>query len=352
MRPEIDLVLLRDSLVELAETTYFGAALHKFTAQLIGVIDHVLKNMNAYPDVTVRLFTQHVGQSHQYLAGSTTKESPYEMAFCLEQAVGDWVKRDTIITTGLTYGQNFHFLNYDPWEFVKLSITGFDTKGYDLKLIFIGVPRLYIHKPLFCIPLFHELGHFVDFTLGVTQKSLLLIPSLYPSGPSSTSVPFPGSVPHFREHFADLFAACYIGRASIAPLETIAPNQPASPTHPATAARVRLVDEFLSGTNSDLIRLFQSALSTLAAPPLGLKFASPDIVDEFDDIRPYEVRNQQELYGLFAAAWQYLIDLLDKKRTAWASGVSAAKIEQIVNDLTEKSIRSYAIIQRWNRGSS
>ena len=44
MRPEIDLVLLRDSLVELAETTYFGAALHKFTAQLIGVIDHVLKN--------------------------------------------------------------------------------------------------------------------------------------------------------------------------------------------------------------------------------------------------------------------------------------------------------------------
>jgi hypothetical protein len=70
-----------------------------------------------------------VGQSHQYLSGSTTKESPYELVFCLELAVKDWVQHETIITTGFTHGQDFHFRPIDPWNLIKLSITNFQTGG-------------------------------------------------------------------------------------------------------------------------------------------------------------------------------------------------------------------------------
>jgi hypothetical protein len=132
VRPELDLSLLRDSLIQLAESTYFGASLHTFTSMLVKVIDHVIDNKTSYHDDVVRAFANHVRQSHRYLSGSTTKETPYEMRFCLEKAITTWVRNTTLITTGLTYGHDFHFLPSDPWHFVKLSITGYDTHGYML----------------------------------------------------------------------------------------------------------------------------------------------------------------------------------------------------------------------------
>jgi hypothetical protein len=139
VRPEIDLSLLRDSLIQLTETTYFGASLHTFTAMLVKVIDHVIENRSTYHDEVVRAFANNVRLSQRYLSGTTTKESPYEVSFCLQKVIPHWVTKQTIITTGLTYGHDFHFLPSDPWTFVKLSITGFNTDSYDPKLIYIGV---------------------------------------------------------------------------------------------------------------------------------------------------------------------------------------------------------------------
>src|ERR1700677_1940489 len=143
---------------------------------LVKVIDHVIQNKASYHEDVVRTFANHVRQSHRYLSGSTTKETPYEVGFCLGKAIPRWVKAHTIITTGLTYGHDFHFAPSDPWNFIKLSITGFTVSNYDPKLIYIGVPRLYVHKPIYCVSLYHELGHFVDLTLGVASISLLLFP--------------------------------------------------------------------------------------------------------------------------------------------------------------------------------
>jgi hypothetical protein len=324
-----------------------GGELHKFTLMLVDVIDHLTRNKGMYPGPTIHLFSQQIRHSYQYLSGSTTKESPYEIIFCLEHAVRPWVIKETIITTGLTYGQDFHFQPADPWDFIKLNITSFSTNNYDPKLIFIRVPRLYIHKPLYCIPLFHELEHFVDISLGVTIRSLLLAPA----SPYLSMSVMPVPPRHRMEHFADLFAASYVGRSSIETLLTIAPNDAASVTHPSTADRVRIVDDFLSGSPSNIVDLFQNSLSALGAPTLTKHFLKPDLTQEIDDIRPDEIKNLEELYGMFEAAWKYLANLLDYKQAPWASNVTDSRIEQIINDLTEKSIRSYAIIERWNRGT-
>jgi hypothetical protein len=340
LRPEIDLSLLRDNLVELNETSYFSSRLNEFNAKLVEAIDHVLSNAATYGARTVYAFAVHVHHAERYLAGSTIKDAPYELEYCLKTALPRWVTRESLITTALTYAQDFHFKPADPWAFIKTAISGFDTKGFDPLLVLVGLPRLYIHKPLYCIPLYHELGHFVDLTLGVTQLSLLIDP------PASDIVRR-----HRQEHFADLFLSSYVGRTGMAVLEIIAPNAAASPTHPATQDRIAVVDRFLGQQHDPLVQLFQACLRQLGAPSLTTVSRSPDVREAFDDIRPCDLTGEQELHGLLGSAWSYLMDALDNETPPWSKGMQTADIERIVNDLTEKSIRNHSIRERWAIGA-
>lgn len=342
MRPRLDLFLIRDSLRDCQETTYFSGKLHKFTAQLLDVIEYVLQNEKSLSEDIVRAFASHALGANRYLTGSTTKESPYEIEYCLQSVVPKWSKRDCYITTALTDGRDFHFEPTDPWAFVKTALPGFDTNGFDPLLVQLGVPRVYSHKPLYCIPLYHELGHFVDVSNGVTNLSVL--------------IQAPNSTPEYRhrmEHFADLFAASYIGRCSIRALEIIAPGNQSSATHPATADRVKLVDDFLADRQTGLIPLFQTCLQHLKLPPLQREFDPAPVKTAFDDIRTYPIATTRELHGIFGSAWNYFEDSLDNRSPPWvASAPTDADIERIINDLTEKSIRNASIRERWNSGAT
>lgn len=341
MRPEIDLSLLRDSLTQLEETTYFSAKLHEFTHRLIGAINHVLSDLSRYDRSTIALFASHMRLAQRYLEGSTIKEAPYEMEYCLKAVLPHWVKRESLITTALTTAQDFHFAPADPWAFIRNTISGFDTAGFDALLVLVGVPKLYAHKPLYCIPLYHEVGHFVDMTLGVTQMSLLIN--------SHAASPFERS--HRQEFFADLFAACYVGRASSEALQTIAPNNAASHSHPSTKDRVALVESFLRGSTHPYIELFQQSLQALKAPTLSTMSVAPNIKEALDDIRPYVIKNEAELHGLFESGWSYLDAALDRRGAPWAATLTAPDIERIVNDLIEKSFRNHSIKLRWENGA-
>ena len=232
----------------------------------------------------------------------------------------------------------------DPWAFITTAITGFDSGGFNPLLVLVGVPRLYVHKPLYSIPLYHELGHFVDMTIGVTRLSLLISP------PSSGNVG--AEQLHRQEFFADLFAACYVGRSSVAALEIIAPNAPPALTHPATQDRVRLVEDFLGGNAHATIQLFQNCLRTLTAPRLALSHTPPDLNASLDDIRPYVIKSEDELHGIFESGWNYLNAALDHRTPPWSAALPDADVERIINDLIEKSIRNHSIVERWSNGTS
>jgi hypothetical protein len=292
LRPKLDLFLLRASLTASAETTYFSGSLHLFTTRLIEAIDHVLANEAAYGPDTVRAFASHIRSAERYLSGSTTKESPYELEYCLRHALRTRINRDFLITTALTEDQNFHFLPSDPWQFILKTISGYDAKGFDALLVQLGVPKIYCHKPIFCIPLYHELGHFVDVYYGVTRLSLLTHSILHPTLQS-----------HRLEHFADLFAACYVGTSSINTLQTIAPNAPTSNSHPSTADRVALVEKLLTGQNDPLIQMFGDLMARLWAGSLAPVFTAPTLKQSFDDVRTYRIADMSELHGIFESAW-------------------------------------------------
>lgn len=171
MRPNIELFLVRESLQNSQETTYFSGRLHTFTARLIDAINYVLLNQVALGPDVVRIFTRQAIGANRYLAGSTTKDSPYEIEYCLQAVLQKWSSRDCLITTALTDERDFHFRPNDTWNFVKTALPAFDTKGFDPLLVQLGVPRMYSHKPLYCVPLYHEIGHFIDVSKGISKPT-------------------------------------------------------------------------------------------------------------------------------------------------------------------------------------
>jgi hypothetical protein len=346
LRPRVDLNLVANTLRALDDSAYFDGRVHEFTRHFIGAIEHVLANPGKYDAAIETSFAWLCRNVQSYLSGSTNNEIPFEVVYCLTDALGRWRLSDAAIVTSLTEDHNFHLKPLDPWQFIETSITDYDAGGFRLPVVMIGVPRIYAHKPIFCIPLFHELGHFVDIKYRITQVSAILNPApIAPAGANDHS--------YRMEHFADLFGASYVGRSSIAALEAIAPNAAATESHPATADRVALVDAFLAGTAHPTIDLMQNALSKLGLPTLTKVFDSVDVTPDFDDVRTFVPSSIEQVYGMFDSAWAYLFNAIDRQLNPWQlSDRRDGIVEALVNDLTEKSIRNFAIREAWDAVAS
>lgn len=342
MHPKTDLALLAESLAQLSKTPYFNRAIEKHAQALIDVIRHVLSVSPPYDDEILRAFADKVWTCHRYLQGSTTKEAPYEIEYCMRHAITDWLQDPCLVTTALTDEKDFHLKPGDPWEFVAATLDRYGGIVPEEKLIFIGVPRIYKHMPLFCAALYHELGHFVDLTRNVTDTTLLLNPA------PEDLIEIVRN--HRREHFADLFAACYVGSAIVDSLDATNPLAPRTFTHPPTAERIDFINGFLKGESLEDINMFQDALLKLGLPPLQQRFKVPSIESAFDDIRPHVLQEPAELHGIMAAGWSYLGKIKSGAGPIWTASGNSLEVIRIVNDLTEKSIRNDSIRHLWFGG--
>ena len=198
--------------------------------------------------------------------------------------------------------------------------------------------------PLFCCALYHELGHFVDVETQLTESTRLL----YPIRPDASERVQEVLLAHRGEHFADLFAACYVGSAIGDSLYAISPATTLSTTHPATADRLEMIRMFLGGEEVDVPIMFNDVLARRGLPSLSPRFTLPDVEAAFDDMRPHVLTGPSELHGLFAAGWAYLAKALRGEGATWTTGAKPLEIIRIVNDLCEKSIRNASIRQLWN----
>jgi hypothetical protein len=342
LRPRVDLNLLCKSLRQLNDSTYFEKRLHEFTSHLVGSIEHVLDNPGKYDPAIEEQFANVVRFVHAYLSGSTTNEIPHEVVFCLSNALHAWNQGDAVVVTQLTEGHDFHLRPVDPWNFIQSTLVDYDSGGFKLPIVMIGVPKLYAHKPLFCIPLYHELGHFIDFQYSLSNVTALL----HPARLTHISC---NELSHRAEFFADLFASAFVGRSSISALEAIASGAPTSVTHPSTQARAAVVDAFLSQSPHPVIDLFQSALSARGLPPLTPVFQTVDVTAPFKDLRTFIPNDISGVHGLFDSAWKFMFDAIDQKSNPWGlASVTDGDVERITNDLVEKSIRNFALRSKWN----
>jgi hypothetical protein len=85
----------------------------------------------------------------------------------------------------------------------------------------------------------------------------------------------------------------------------------------------------------------------LKLPGLFVRFEEPAITDDFIDVRPAELTSIKQIHGLIPAAWKFFGARGKIALDPWTT-LSAEKAFDLINDLTEKSIRSYEIKRKWD----
>lgn len=340
-------MLLRDSLVELTSTPYFNRNLNEYAKGIVEVISYVLQNYSTLSPIITANIADIIWNASKYLRGSVSTEIPYEVEYSLNLALNDWVNDKCVISTALLNDRDYHFFPLDTWKYIKNLLPDFEYRHFDALLIQIALPRIYRHKPLYYIPLYHELGHFIDNHFKITDATFLIDPA--PVGRTTEESRFRKEVAknHRMEYFADLFSACYLGHENYKFLEKISDSPDDSISHPSTPKRVTVAQDFLSGSDNDIVNLFQKTLDGLGLSRLKIKYSNPDLGDTFGNLRPCTLVNTSDVHGIFESAWRYYEAAISKQEDVW-SEVDEEDISRIINDLTEKSIRNRVIVEKWN----
>lgn len=361
-----NLRLLRAQLERLAETPYFSSRLDAYITELTRVVDALLNHLSAHPPSInieiARFLADEIWRLTQFLTGSTTKQIPYEVVYAIERAASAWTTSDLLVTTAIVQESNFYFTgsNENFFSVVKQEL------GITLasRPVQIALPYIYRHKPLFCVPLFHELGHFVDVTNEVSTTSMLTHPES--SGPDLPDLPTSADIAvaspedqalikrvvlaHRQEYFADLFSAAHVGTAASGFLQEFCPSNTAGSSHPSTAARLALMGDFLAGVANPIVDLFQSALVARGLPALARAFAPVSLTECFGNVRPFTPSSDAELFGLFQAGWTFLMEQWSTATGSWQRLAEDDRV-RVANDLTEKSIRNRMLVEDWNAAS-
>lgn len=357
------LVHIRKKLLHIKESPYFSYKMDSFLKELKNTVD-LLEDSYSKNIITSSFVSEiiHIiSNASIFFTGSSSNRIPYEIVFCLEDAYNRWMKEDIVITTALSPEMLGYYIQFVPFEFYTLLKSEFKIE-FESKLVQISLPEIYRRDPLYSTPLYHELGHYVDACVGISKTSLLIIMNdskIQEKVKSYFSSMEPSSVEaHISEFFADLFSAQYTGRSGIEFLQKIAGNAPASLTHPATKLRASVVNDFLLGRSNPLIELFDVIISRFHHHGI-LKLKKferincpIDIKMNFDNIRPYEICSRDELHSFIESSWLYLCEMWKKPNKTWNKMNEQEDfniISEVINNLTEKSIRNFMIREKWDR---
>lgn len=310
-------------------------------------IEYLINNYEKLPvsSIECRKVVNLFWTATKYLKGSTSNQIPHETVYTLRKVLEDWIHDDFLITTALLDEPNYHFLGVNPGHIIK-ELVGRKAaiKEIDIEIIQIALPSIYRHRPLNNVALYHELGHFVDQYYGIIN---LFILSELKAGHLVDET----EKNHLKEYFADLFAASYTGDAIKCFLSSFAEGHQASPTHPATDERSKVVENFLNGKQVDLVDAFNAILGAIKLPLLEKRYELPDISKSFGDIKPYAIASKEELHGINMSGRNYLKEALKKGADPWKS-TSESKVSQIINDLVEKSIRNRMLKEKWENATT
>lgn len=336
--------LLEARLSDLQHAPFFSEGLKEYLTQTKEVIAALQGAMATLDPAVTNVLTLELWTATQYLSGSVSREVPYEIVYGLESALADWLPTQPkhIVTTAFLAEQNYLFMGvsdqFYPLVETQLGIT------FTQRLVQVALPQLYKHLPINNSVLYHELGHFIDDQFGISaMMAILAVPADEPM-PEHLSA-------HTKEHFADLFAACYVGDAISEMLDALAPNAGGSYSHPATSVRTLAIRDFLAGRQNQLVDLCNDALAARNRPALQPRGTAPDVIVPFDNMRPCTLKSKEEVHGVLPAALRYLKDKTQSPNGLWVH-LSEGEITRVVNDLVEKSIRNWMISEKWAHAST
>jgi len=356
---ETVLQLLGEQLKKLSHSDFFATELGHYVSQLCKSVSS-LQNKIAEPNPEVALITEvveSIWRATQFLTGTTSNRVPYEITYLLREVLLDWGLGDSIVTTSVNQSPDFYCerAGTAPDALIaELSLPGLALSGH---LVQMGVPEIFQHMPLLCSPLYHEVGHYVEeherliTTLSIAHRPELLqaLPEAQHFDASSRMVVAKAWA---TEHFCDLIAACYVGECVSDYIIQWDHEQVSQPSHPAAASRAVVTRDFLEGRSNPVVDLLKQGVSEAGLNiQLQKQFLLPAVDDCFADVRPAAVESIKQLHGLLPAADAFLKRLLTSPSDF--KGCNIARVPRwrqphVINDLIEKSIRSFMIEKAWD----
>lgn len=321
--------------------------------------------------------------SLEFLDSSTLNLMPFEIVECLSVALKDWLDRseDYIIVTslvnepvGFSFRPELAITNF-YYDNVK-SVYGID---FSQRLIQITLPRFLVRDYLANVVLYHELGHFIDLKYNIALSILSNLCNIYFNTSSlkledkqdiETYFPYidnlkpywlnkqqlpPILISHIREYFCDIFASQYIGECSNYYLDYITKKQSQfGSSHPSTTNRVNIVKDFLlQKSNSFTINLIKNATDKITGKKLETRYDKV-VQNEFYDLLPCVVTNEKQLHNLFILGWEtWLGDWnIISEQNNMNFDVSSHQVNNIINNLIEKSINSFIVKRSWEQANA
>ena len=305
--------------------------------------------------------------SLEFLNHSTINNVPYELVECLRSAMKEWIANETNYITVTSYNE----YSFDPplvllnnyYEIIKKRF-GIEFKN---KLVQINLPK-YLENDYLCnTVLYHELGHFIDSVLNISDviKRDIMIKRMHGIVFNSCFIKYFPYINdslnpnydfmltrHVKEYFADLFASQYIKDACCWYLSYISSSNMIrySGTHPSTNNRIDLVNDFISGKSNDVIDMFASFIKLKTSNELKLRskiICSDDILD----LIPCNINESSQLHSLFSEGWNIWIHRSSEfqHKNRMTSELKPSVIYRIINNLIEKSINNYIVSTKWRR---
>ena len=303
-------------------------------------------------------------QSLNFLNNSTINNVPYELIECLRLAMKDWIDNhdDYIIVT------SYNDYSFNPSLVMLTTYTIIEAKfkiKFERKLVQINLPK-HLERDYLCnAVLYHELGHFIDQVQSIYKSISDTIWNNRTNRdcikyfPYILSTSYPDDYKrivlanHVMEYFADIFASQYIQKASYHYLSYIAKDCGTSETHPATLNRIIFINEFLGGSPYNFV-LETFISETLKQTQKEIKYRStPLSCNDFLNLIPCIITEPNQLHSLFLNGWEIWIN--DTERFQAENNMTEAlrpsQIYQIINNLIEKSINNFIVIEKWKKSS-
>ncbi|GEO05615.1 hypothetical protein AAE02nite_32790 [Adhaeribacter aerolatus] len=319
--------------------------------------------------------------SLQFLDSSTLNLIPFEIVECLGESLKEWIDphQDFIIVTslvneplGFSFNPNLAFNN-----FLYTNIKTVYNEEFPQRLIQITLPRFLVRDYLANVVLYHELGHFIDVKYNIASAIHNYLCNHYfnnalnPQDKADVQKYFPyienyrtyflqKQLPptifyHLREYFSDIFASQYIGECSNYYLDYITKKQAQhGEEHPSTINRVDIVNKFLkSDTSSYTLNLILSATQQITNRDLSIRY-SRITNNEFYNLLPCVISNEQQLHSLFILGWETWLDDWNKISAInnMQFQIDANQVYNIINNLIEKSINSFIVTKSWEKANA
>lgn len=347
---ELQILQLEESFSKSRSNIYSDKKKETHFKELFEVFNSIKEShYTSFSETEVRLHFEilnYIFKGLEFLDNSTLNVIPYEIVSCLQIALDDWVNSDNFIIVTSLSNRNLDFLFESESIEIFNNINAEIKSRYGLKitnrLIKIVLPKVLSRDYLSIVVLYHELGHFIDSELHISEKIIYAkygFKDSYLYTQSELQEYY-----HYMEYFADLFAAQYISNASNLFLGYIAYDCPDSHTHPSTRSRIGIVDDFLNNNSNFKIIEITDALQSSGCDSFKIRHKKLDInKSDFQKLIPQQISTKEELHYIFKLGW----DFWNTSEVNFLKTFTAKQKYNVINNLVEKSISNYIIKQKW-----